>query len=147
VEPISIVVRINAAPEAVWAELADLRSHPQWMGDARSIEFVGSKTSGIGTEMLVPTRVGPLRTTDLMRVVVWEDGRLIAVEHLGAVSGLGRFEIRPSNGGTELLWSESLRFPWWLMGRFGVWLARPILRRIWSRNLRRLRRRIEVRSP
>jgi hypothetical protein len=97
--------------------------------------------------MRVPTRVGPFRTTDLMTVVEWEEGSLIAVEHEGAVSGQGRFEIRPLGPGTELTWSETLTFPWWLGGSLGAWIARPILRGIWRGNLERLRRRLEVSDP
>jgi hypothetical protein len=97
--------------------------------------------------MRVPTRVGPFRTTDMMTVVEWEEGRSIAVEHLGAVSGLGRFEIRTSGHGTELTWSETLRFPWWLGGRLGAFLARPILRQVWRGNLERFRRRLAVSGP
>ena len=145
--PVRLVVTLAAPPGRVWAELADLGSHPEWMRDAGTVEFMTGQTAGTGTRMRVPTRVGPLRTTDLMTVVEWEDGRLIAVEHRGSVSGVGRFEIRPSGSGTELRWSETLRFPWWLGGPLGVWLARPILRRIWRGNLERLRERLEVSGP
>jgi uncharacterized protein YndB with AHSA1/START domain len=147
VRSIRIVVLIGAPPDRVWAELADLGSHPEWMGDAGSVEFITVQTVGVGTRMRVPTRVGPFRTTDLMTIVEWEEGRLIAVEHEGAVSGRGRFEIRPLGPGTELTWDETLRFPWWLGGPLGAWLARPVLRRIWSENLERLRRRLEVSGP
>lgn len=145
--PVRIVTHFAAAPRRVWEELADLESHPQWMQDAGSIEFLTGQTSGVGTVMLVPTRVGPLRTTDVMEVVAWEDGRLIAVEHRGQVSGVGQFEVKPAANGTELEWEETLRFPWWLGGPVGAWLARPILKRIWRGNLGRLRERVEVSGP
>ncbi len=146
-KPIELVARFAAPSERVWAELADLRSHSEWMSDAGAIEFVGSQTQGSGTVMRVPTRIGPLRTTDLMTVVEWDEGRMIAVEHVGAVSGVGRFEIAPIGDGTEMRWSETLRFPWWLGGGIGAFVARPILRAIWRRNLDRLRRRIELNAP
>ena len=142
-----LVVGLAASPERVWAELADLASHSEWMGDAETIEFVTGQTTGIGTRMRVPTRIGPLRSVDLMTVVEWEEGRSIGVEHVGAVAGVGRFQLRPSATGTELTWTEVLRFPWWMGGRWGAWLARPVLRRIWRRNLERLRRRVEVSAP
>lgn len=141
--PVEMTVWFDAPVERVWAELADLRSHPEWMRDAGSVEFVDEQTSGVGTELIVPTRVGPFRTSDVMTVVGWEEGRLIEVEHRGAVSGVGRFELRRSGTGTQLEWSETLRFPWWLASRFGAWIARPVLRRIWRGNLDRLRSRVE----
>jgi hypothetical protein len=117
------------------------------MADAGRIAFVGDQTSGVGARMRVPTRIGPLRTEDLMTVVEWEHGRLIGVRHSGVVSGVGRFELDPADGGTELKWSETLRFPWWLAGPVGAWLARPILKRVWRGNLRRLGQRLSVNDP
>jgi hypothetical protein len=117
------------------------------MKDADAVHFLTDQTTGVGTQLRVPTRIGPFRTTDLMTVVGWEEEKAIAVDHQGAVSGLGRFEIRPSGGGTQLLWSETLRFPWWLGGPMGAWLARPVLKRIWLRNLARLGQRLSVTDP
>ncbi|MGA8039374.1 MAG: hypothetical protein WCA93_04630, partial [Acidimicrobiia bacterium] len=68
---ITITIRYEAPAAAVWSELADLASHSEWMADAGAIEFVDSKTRGLGTQMRVPTRIGPFHTTDLMTVVEW----------------------------------------------------------------------------
>jgi uncharacterized membrane protein len=145
--PIGITVLFDAPADRVWAELADLGSHPDWMRDAGTIEFVTDQTSGLGTEMRVPTRIGPFRTVDSMTVIEWVEGGVIAVEHVGAVSGVGRFEIEPDGPRTRMTWRESLRFPWWLGGPIGSWLARPILRSVWRGNLMRLGERLEVRRP
>jgi len=133
-----------ASPERLWAELADLVSHSEWMADAGTVRFVTDQRSGVGTQMRVPTRIGPLRTDDLMTVVEWVEGRAIAVEHVGVVSGVGRFEVAPSGQGSQLWWRETLRFPWWLGGPIGAGLARPILKRVWSGNLARLGERLAV---
>lgn len=146
-KPVTLTVDIEAPTDRVWAELADFGSHPEWMGDAMAIEFITDRTVGVGTQIRVPTRIGPLRTSDVMTVVEWVDNELIAVEHVGAVSGRGRFEISPSGSGTVLRWSEILDFPWWLGGALGAWVARPVLRRGWGRNLQTLKRRLEVSAP
>lgn len=139
-----LTFEIAAPPERVWAELADLASHHLWMADAGEIAFAGSQRSGVGTRMRVPTRVGPFRTTDLMTVTQWDEGTTMTVTHEGAVSGTGRFDLQPVAGGTRLLWSEELRFPWWLGGPVGAWIAGPILKRIWRGNLSRLAARVEL---
>jgi carbon monoxide dehydrogenase subunit G len=139
-----LTIDIPASPDRVWAELADLESHHLWMADAGEIRFEDQQTSGIGTRMLVPTRVGPIRTTDLMTVTEWDEGRAIGVDHVGAVSGSGRFEVEPVGSGTRLTWSEQLRFPWWLGGVVGAWVAGPVLKRIWKGNLNRLAARVTV---
>ncbi|MFZ0627573.1 MAG: SRPBCC family protein [Acidimicrobiia bacterium] len=139
---IEITIRYEAPAADVWSELADLASHAEWMADAGAIEFVDSKTEGLGTQMRVPTRIGPFHTTDIMTVVEWEEGRTVGVEHVGAVSGVGRFVVEASGSGSVLTWSERLRFPWWLGGPIGAWIAQPLLRHIWRGNLRRLGERL-----
>jgi carbon monoxide dehydrogenase subunit G len=144
---IRLIVTLDVPPAKVWTELADLGSHPRWMADASGVEFITEQTEGVGTRLRVPTRIGPLRTTDLLTVIEWEEGRSLAVRHDGAVGGVGRFDIRPLDPGTELTWSEQLHFPWWLGGVIGAALARPILKRVWRANLERLGRRLEVSDP
>ena len=45
---------------------------------------------------------------------------------------------------TRFTWNERLRFPWWLGGAVGARLAKPVLRAIWRRNLRRLKAIVEA---
>jgi hypothetical protein len=113
------------------------------MSDAVRIEFDTKQSSGEGTRMRVLTKVGPFRITDVMTVVIWEPERVIEVSHQGVIGGTGRFEIGPTAPPTTLIWSEDLRFPWWLGGPLGARLARPVLRSIWSRNLATLKRIVE----
>lgn len=120
---------------AVWASLADLESHVNWMQDAVSIEFGSAQREGVGTSMRVETRVGPFRTLDRMDVVGWEDGRSIEVVHTGLVTGRGTLATTQTSDGTRVTWDEELRFPWWLGGPVTAWLAKPILARIWRKNL------------
>jgi hypothetical protein len=134
---------VNADREQVWLELADLANHDSWMKDAVAIEFLGEKKSGVGTRMRVPTRVGPLRTTDIIEVTGWVEGESINVDHKGLVSGSGRFRLE-GNDPTLIVWEETLRFPWWLGGPLAVAIARPILRAIWAGNLERFAHRVEA---
>lgn len=140
---ITLNLAIHASPEEVWAHLSDLSSHSNWMSDAGEIDFLSDERRGVGTIMRVPTRVGPLHTNDVMTVVEWEECHRITVEHEGAVAGRGSFEILPIAEGTSLTWTESLSFPWWFGGSIGSRLAAPILRRIWHKNLGRLKETVE----
>jgi uncharacterized protein YndB with AHSA1/START domain len=144
VPTIEVSVMIRAPLEAVWAAAADLESHVDWMADAESITFITARRRGLGTRMEVATRVGPLRTKDVMEVTEWIDRRRIGVRHTGLVTGEGAFalqEIDPLT--TEFTWRERLGFPWYLGGSLTAWLAIPVLRAIWKRNLTRLRRQLE----
>ena len=44
---------------------------------------------------------------------------------------------------TRFTWTETLHFPWWLGGPFGAFVSKPILKRVWKGNLRRLALRFE----
>jgi len=124
--------------DRVWRALADLSSHVEWMKDAVALEFATDSRTGVGTTMNVDTQVGPFRTLDVIEVTGWEDGKHIDVEHRGLVSGQGRLAAASDGDGTLVVWSEDLSFPWWLGGPITAWVARPILRRLWEGNLRRL---------
>ena len=137
---------LPAPPEEVWEDISDLASHVEWMHDAHSIEFTSKRTSGAGTTFDCETRVGPFRLVDQMRITSWEPGRRMGVEHVGLVRGTGVFTLRPvrrPRGHTRFVWRERLRFPWFLGGPLGAFVARPVLRWVWTRNLRNLRARFE----
>jgi carbon monoxide dehydrogenase subunit G len=139
VAKIKLGVTVDAPVPRVWNELEDVTRHVEWMRDAESIEPTSGRTGGLGATFVCVTRVGPLHTNDLMRVVEWEPRRVMAIRHEGAVTGTGRIELRRKRGGrTRIVWSEQLRFPWWFGGPVGAFAARPILRRIWTKNLQRL---------
>jgi Polyketide cyclase / dehydrase and lipid transport len=137
-------ITIDAPPAAVWADVKRIDRHVEWMRDARSIVFRSRRRTGVGTEFECVTGVGPLVTTDVLVVTEWRPRRAMGISHRGAVRGNGRFTLRRQRGGrTRFCWRERLRFPWWMGGPVGEVLAWPLLRQVWSGNLRRLKARIE----
>ena len=69
----------------------------------------------------------------------------MAIDHRGAVRGNGEFRLeRRDDDSTEFCWEERLRFPWWFAGALGERLGAPVLRRMWTGNLTRLRAEIEA---
>jgi carbon monoxide dehydrogenase subunit G len=134
-----------AAPiEKVWAHLSDIATHSEWMADAVSVEFLTEQQRGVGTSVKVMTRVGPLRSVDLITVTHWAENRSIGADHRGSVTGTARFELIEDGGATKVLWFEDLQFPWWMGGKLGLFVARPILRRIWAGNLQRFKQMVET---
>ncbi len=134
---IRVATTIDAPPEVVWSNLADVGSHVEWMLDAEAIRFTSPQRQGVGTTFDCDTRLGPFRLTDRMEVTEWDEGRVMGVRHAGLVKGEGRFTLAPVDGGhhTRFTWEERLAFPWSLTG--------PVLAAIWRRNLRRLKRSVE----
>ena len=136
-------VDIDAPLSSVWRAASDLATHDRWMADAESIVFLSETRAGPGTVMQVRTVVGPFRTTDIMEVTEWDEGKAIGVRHEGLVTGIGRFTLAPMAGGTRFTWTEDLSFPLWLGGPVTAFVARPVLGLIWRRNLRGLKAQLE----
>lgn len=145
---IRVGTTIDAPPDAVWADVRHIPSHVEWMADAVAIRITSPATSGVGTTFECETKLGPIRLTDVMEVTEWREGASIGIRHAGAVAGTGRFTLASRPGGrTRFTWDERLRFPWWLGGPVGAVVGGQVLRLVWRRNLRALKRRIEGAAP
>lgn len=140
---IEVSVVVAAPIEEVWADLAQLENHSEWMRDAQAIEFLTDRREGVGTRIRVPTRVGPLTTVDEMEFTAWEPPNRMAIDHQGKFTGQGEIALRETLGGTVVTWRERIRFPAVFAGPLGELVASPILRWIWKTNLKALASRFE----
>ncbi len=128
----------------MWAVLRDIAGHVAWMEDALAIRFTSRRRTGVGTAFDCDTKIGPFRLVDHMEVTEWREGRVLGVRHTALVTGTGRFTLRSAGlRGTRVTWDEDLVFPPWLGGPMGALAARPVLRRVWRRNLANLKRLLE----
>jgi uncharacterized protein YndB with AHSA1/START domain len=144
VSHIRISTTIDAPRDEVWAAVRDIASHVEWMDDAVAIRFTSRARHGVGATFDCDTRVGPFRLTDRMEVTEWREGRRIGIRHVGLVTGTGRFTLdRRRHGRTRFTWEERLTFPRWMGGRPGSVVGGVVLRRVWRRNLRALKARVE----
>jgi uncharacterized protein YndB with AHSA1/START domain len=144
---IEVVTTIAAPPDEVWAAVEDIGSHVEWMADAEAIRFETDQTSGEGTRFECDTKIGPFSLTDHMTITAWVPGESMGVRHTAIVTGEGRFTLRAVPEGTEFAWQEDLRFPWWMAGPLGGAVGAPVMRRIWTGNLARLKAKVEGRRP
>ncbi|MCP3856373.1 MAG: SRPBCC family protein [Actinomycetia bacterium] len=141
---VAVSTIIERSPEEVWSDVRDISSHVTWMQDAAEIRFLTDRREGTGTRFECDTKVGPFSLTDVMEITDWVDGRRMGVRHVGLVEGTGVFTLRGlESGHTEFTWEEDLIFPWFMGGPVGAFVARPVLRMIWKRNLARLKVRVE----
>jgi hypothetical protein len=137
-------ITIAAPPDDVWRTIEPIERHLDWMADAVSITFTSTMQRGVGTRFDCLTKIGPFRTTDRMAVTEWEPNRAMGIEHRGVVTGRGRFTLRGRpRRRTRFTWTEELTFPWWMGGTVGAFAAKPVLRAVWRRNLRRLKQLVE----
>ena len=135
---------VAASASEVWAHIADVGSHVGWMRDAEAIRLIGGTANRVGATYEVDTRVGPVRLLDVVEVTEWDDAKAMSVRHVGAVRGTGRFTLEERDGGTRFVWDEELKFRWWMGGPLGAAVGRIVLKQVWVRNLRTLKRRVEA---
>lgn len=141
-----VSTEIDRSPTEVWSDVRHIDSHVEWMADATEIRFLTDRTEGPGTRFECDTKVGPFSLTDVMEITAWDDERRMGVRHVGLVEGTGEFVLSPLGPDrTAFRWQEDLDFPWFMGGRIGAFVARPVLRAVWRRNLRRLKARVEAR--
>ena len=141
---IKVEIEINAPIELVWEEISNISNHTSWMNDAESIEFLGQQKEGVGTKILVLTKIGPIKLNDLMTFTKWEKNTEIEVEHKGIVTGKGSFHLESlDNKTTKFSWRETLKFPIILGGVIGEIVGSYILERIWKKNITNLKKIIE----
>jgi hypothetical protein len=149
VSGLHVAIDISATPADVWGVVEPVERHIDWMHDAVAIRFVTDQHRGTGTAFLCDTKVGPFKLVDKMEITEWIPGGAMGVRHVGLVTGTGRFTLTPIDLGrrTRFSWDETLVFPWWLGGPIGSLVAgRIVLRAIWKRNLRELKRIVEARA-
>ena len=141
---IRVGVTIDEPPRRVWAAVNDVASHVDWMAEAEAIRLVRGRRNRVGAVYECDTRVGPLRTVDVMEITEWRAGKAIGVRHVGVVSGSGRFTLRRrGRRRTRFTWEERLTFPWALGGPLGALVGGRVLASVWRRNLRRLKAMVE----
>ena len=141
---ISVETIIEASLEEVWESVEDIQSHVNWMDDAVSIHFIGSRQQGVGTIFDCETKIGPFKLTDRMEITDWVERETIGVSHKGLVSGNGRFTLlQLSPRRTTFTWEESLVFPFWMGGPFRNPIGKKILEFVWKQNLKNLKGLIE----
>jgi hypothetical protein len=140
-----VSIIIDRPPSVVWDSVKDIASHVNWMADAEAIRFTSASTCGVGTTFDCDTKIGPFRLTDRMEITEWAPDTTMGVSHVGTVTGKGRFRLRGvGNGRTEFTWDEELTFPLWMGGALGARASAPVMAQIWRRNLKGLKRQVEV---
>ena len=145
VTTIQISLHLSVSPQVLWEEMRHIDRHVNWMNDAVSITFLSATSEGIGTSFRCLTKVGPLKTQDVMTITHWEEEKNMGVEHVGLIKGSGIFSITGHGDESTITWREELAFPWWALGPVGSFFAAPILTLIWKKNLKNLKAIVEVR--
>jgi len=143
VPPIESLVVIDAPIERVWAVLADIEGQPRWMADMKSVRLLTPPPVGVGTRGESTVRILGMSVTDPVTVTEFQPPTRFSVEHEGAFTGSGTFELEPGADGTTTVvrWVETLRAP--VFPHLGARAGFPVLSAVFQADLERLRRLVE----
>jgi len=132
-------VDLPRPPEEVWPFLVDWERLDRWMEEIRDVRVISEHREGVGVEAEATVRIGGLSTRDRIRVTRWEPPTVLEIAHLGWVRGAGYMELSPTPEGSRLFWRETLIPPWGILGTTGLRLFLPKMRRVFRRDVNRLR--------
>lgn len=134
---IDMAITLPGPPEIVWRLITDWEHQDDWMLEASDFKVTSAHREGLGVEAEATISIGGITTRDTVRVVTWEPPKRLAIEHGGWVAGRGELFLTPmADDETYLYWREELIPPFGLLGRIGLLLFRPLMRRIFVRDLR-----------
>jgi Polyketide cyclase / dehydrase and lipid transport len=134
---VAIVGTLPGPPSVVWELITDWENLGDWMLEAREFEVLSQRHEGVGVLAEATVTIGGITTRDKVWVSAWEPERLLEIEHLGWVSGRGEFSITPAGSDrSHVRWVEELRPPLGALGAVGMSVFKPLMQRIFERDLR-----------
>ena len=119
--------RVQAPIEAVWEELVHSERWPSWWRDVRAVqELAPGDADGVGEvrRLQFATRL-PYRLGFDVRVSRVERPTLLEADASGELEGVGRWRLRPDDGGTLVRYEWDVRTTRWWMNLLAP-LARPL---------------------
>lgn len=140
-------IEIAAPPKSVWPYLVDWERLDRWMTEGSHFTITSGRREGVGVEATARIKIAGLSTIDRIRVSSWEPPNVLEIEHRGWVKGSGRIEVSDKDGGSRIFWRESFFPPMGLLGAAGLYLVKPLMRRIFERDLVLLRQLVESERP
>ncbi|MBW3595466.1 MAG: SRPBCC family protein [Actinobacteria bacterium] len=137
---LEMAATVAAPPEVVWRLVTDWERQGDWMLEASDFVVTSPHREGVGVEAEATIRIGGIETRDRIRVSVWDPPRRLVIDHLGWVTGHGEIYLaRSGPGRSRAFWREELHPPLGLLGALGLIAFKPLMRRIFERDIEVLR--------
>lgn len=124
---LDLQVRVDVAPEAVFAAVTDWERQSDWMVGTQ-VHVTAGDGRGVGSRLVAVTGVGGVGFLDPMVITRWEPPHHCEVRHVGKlVRGTGLIHVLPGPGEEHcvLRWVERLDVPFGGVGKLGWMMIRP----------------------
>jgi ribosome-associated toxin RatA of RatAB toxin-antitoxin module len=93
---------VERDPEAVFGLLSDPARYPEFMVGITHWRPLSGTRRGVGTRFRVLMRVGSIEAGGIVKVVKWDENRLIEWSSERGIQQRGRWELRRAKSGTEV---------------------------------------------
>ncbi|MGH2774941.1 MAG: SRPBCC family protein [Actinomycetota bacterium] len=134
---IELAETMPGTPEVVWSLITDWENQGDWQLEASDFVVKSPEREGVGVRAEATVSIGGITTRDEVVVVAWEPNKLLAIEHRGWVSGRGELYLTAlGSDRTHVFWVERLYPPLGIAGAIGLVVFRPLMSRIFKRDLR-----------
>jgi uncharacterized protein YndB with AHSA1/START domain len=134
-------------PEAVWDLITDWEHQGDWMLEARDFVVTSERREGVGVTAHATVTIGGITTRDEIRVAGWQPTRRLIIEHRGWIEGRGELRLTAlGTATTHLFWTEELRPPLGLLGSAGLIALKPLMLRVFKRDLEVLKGLVRART-
>ena len=137
--PVSIEVAqtMPAPPPVVWRLITDWERQGDWMLEASNFRVLSEAREGVGVEAEATVTIAGISTTDKVTVVGWEPDHRLAIKHEGWVTGRGEIFLTPiGTDRTHVFWREELTPPVGIAGAVGLSAFKPLMKRVFQRDLK-----------
>jgi hypothetical protein len=144
---IELASTMPGPPASVWTLITDWEHQDDWMLEASDFVVTSPHREGTGVTAEATITIGGISTRDAIEVVAWEPEEHLAIEHQGWVSGRGELHLTPLGADrTHLYWIEHLFPPLGILGTVGLLGFKPLMERVFRRDLRVLEGLVRVAS-
>jgi len=117
------------------------------MKEGKSFRLTSTQGAGIGVTAVATIKIGGIVTKDAVEVTGWEPPTLLEIEHQGWVKGSGLMQCLQRGPATRVYWRETLVPPLGPLGAIGLWAFKPLITRVFVRDLGLLKQLVERESP
>jgi uncharacterized membrane protein len=110
-------IEIKSPPETVFAYLADIESHPEWVKWTKDAEVTSLEKTGVGSTSSMKMQVGPRKETVEAIVTEYKPDEFVTWRHTRGMEMTDRLSVVPFRDGTKVAWSVDYKPPMGGMGK------------------------------
>jgi uncharacterized membrane protein len=110
-------IEIKSPPETVFAYLADIESHPEWVKWTKEAEVTSLEKTGLGSTSTMKMQVGPRKETVEAIVTEFKPDEFVAWRNTRGMDMTDRLSVVPYQDGTKVAWSVDYKPPMGGMGK------------------------------